>query len=494
MHLDRVAVRRALEIFRGVRQVDEGVEALVHPWIKPLVRADNHREPLVPEFVRDHPLLVLADGTVGRESHHRVLHSLDGTFDSGGVRPWIAIPLLAEVLDRLPSHAIHFAPLVRCGPIEILDEDAVVSAGIPTEVGSGGEREIAHVDGGEVPGERWHRIEWRERSLRKGARPRAIHVADFVRADDCDRCLRSSRRREASALSGREHLLRICELSGGGDDVRRRHCERDIEVAVFEIKLPRADVRLVVPAVDVVVNAEPRVPLRHLVERAIVPHASPALRRHVEVPRALYVQRRSGSERRRQIDPHRGSVNRMLRIDSGDAKRLEVSSAVESLTGEVETAAEEDEWGLVQLVGDAVRGAEILLDEEPEIRERVGRVVDVVDRLAAAELVASGVEGGGDFVVDALLPILRARSAASSANVVRRGKIELPEWRRVGDLGERCLGLGGLSKSGDKKCYEEKYPPMVGYNGRRVLCAHANTGRWSQASICLLYTSPSPRD
>ena len=49
----------------------------------------------------------------------------------------------------------------------------------------------------------------------------------------------------------------------------------------------------------------------------------------------------------------------------------------------------EDERRLVERVGDAVRRADVLLDEQPEVRQRVGRVVDVVDRLAPAQLVAS---------------------------------------------------------------------------------------------------------
>src|SRR5438093_11016262 len=98
MRFERVAVRRALKIFRGVGEIDEGVEAFVHPWIQSFVGADRHREPLVPELVRDHPLLIFTRWTVGRESQHRVFHSLDGTFDGRRVRPWIPVPLRAEVL------------------------------------------------------------------------------------------------------------------------------------------------------------------------------------------------------------------------------------------------------------------------------------------------------------------------------------------------------------------------------------------------------------
>src|SRR3954463_14102988 len=98
MNLDRITVRSAGEIFRRVGEVDEGVESFVHPWIKSLVGADEHREPLGPELVGDHPLLILARRTIWREGQHRVLHSLDRTFDCGRVRPWVRVPLLAVIL------------------------------------------------------------------------------------------------------------------------------------------------------------------------------------------------------------------------------------------------------------------------------------------------------------------------------------------------------------------------------------------------------------
>ncbi len=157
------------------------------------------------------------------------------------------------------------------------------------------------------------------------------------------------------------------------------------------------------------------------------------------MPNRLDIQRRARSEWGREVDPHRRAVNRVLRIPAGNTERLEVSSAVESLAGEVESGVEEDERRLIQLVGDTIRSAQILLDEQPEIGECIGRTIGVVNTLASTELVARRIERRGDLVIDALLPVLRAWPSATRTNIVRSGEIERAERGAVGDLGERCL-------------------------------------------------------
>ena len=196
MHFDRVAIGRTAEVFGGIGEIDESVEALVHPWIQSLVGADDHREPLVPELVRDHPLLIFTRRTVRRESQHRVLHSLDRAFDGRRVRPRVAIPLLAEVLDRFAPHAIDFGPLVGGRSIEALDQNPVVAARVPSEVGTGGEGEVAHVRRRVMPHQRRHRIERRQFSLGVDARPRFFHGAHFIRANDRNRGVGFSRRHQ----------------------------------------------------------------------------------------------------------------------------------------------------------------------------------------------------------------------------------------------------------------------------------------------------------
>ena len=132
-----------------------------------------------------------------------------------------------------------------------------------------------------------------------------------------------------------------------------------------EIELAGTDVGLVIPAVHIVVHSQARIPLRDLVERAVVSHPSTALGRDVESPRRLDVDGGARGERRGQVDAHGRPVNGMPGIGAGDAQRFEGQSAVEALAGEIEGGVEEDERRLVELVGDAVGRAEILLDEHP---------------------------------------------------------------------------------------------------------------------------------
>src|SRR4029077_9776221 len=176
---------------------------------------------------------------------------------------------------------------------------------------------------------------------------RFLDVADLVPADDCDRSLRLSRCHETRALSSGEHLLGIRELSGSGNDVRPGDSQRHIKVAVLQVELARTDVRLVIPTVNIVIDDHPRVPLRHLIERTVVSHASPTLRRDIEVPHRLNVDRCARCEWRREIDSHRVAVNRALGVRAADSERLEMSSTVESLAGEIEGGAEENERRLI---------------------------------------------------------------------------------------------------------------------------------------------------
>src|SRR5205085_12532904 len=107
------------------------------------------------------------------------------------------------------------------------------------------------------------------------------------------------------------------------------------------------DVGLVVPAVDIIVDSQARIPLRDLVERAVVSHPSTALGRDVESPRRLDVDGGSRGERRGQVDAHRRPEDRVPGVGAGDAQRLEGQSTVEALAGEVEGGVEEDERRLI---------------------------------------------------------------------------------------------------------------------------------------------------
>ena len=188
------------EVARGVAQIDEGVEALVHPGIEPLVRADDHGHPLVAQLVGQHPLALLPARRPRIEGDHRVLHALDRPLDARDVRIGIGIPLLAVVLHRIAHHPVGFLPLRRRRAVERVNQRAPIGARIPPEVRRGAEGEIPDAVRGEPPGERRRR-----RSAGCGRRRPASS-----RGDDGDRRRRAPRPGEPGALGGRQHL---CGLS-----------------------------------------------------------------------------------------------------------------------------------------------------------------------------------------------------------------------------------------------------------------------------------------
>src|SRR4051812_32932503 len=63
-----------------------------------------------------------------------------------------------------------------------------------------------------------------------------------------------------------------------------------------------------------------------------------------------------------------------------------------------------------------------------------------MNSLTPAQLVARGIEGRGDAVVDTLLPVLRARSSAPCAHIVGRGQIKWTERGAVRHLRKRLRG------------------------------------------------------
>src|SRR5512132_2782616 len=125
-----------------------------------------------------------------------------------------------------------------------------------------------------------------------------------------------------------------------------------------------------------------------------------------------------------EIDPQRRAEDGVVRIAPADPERAEPETAVESLAGEIEARTEEDERRLVELIGDAVARADVLFHEEPQIRQRVRRMIHIRDRLAPPELVGGGIERRLDAVIGALLPVVRAGSSRAGAIRVRGGELE----------------------------------------------------------------------
>ena len=87
-------------------------------------------------------------GLFGREREHGVLHPLDRTFDASsratrdsGYHCSLKYLIASRPILLTSGH------LSAVGPIERLDQYAVVAARVPAEVGPGGEREVADVVG-----------------------------------------------------------------------------------------------------------------------------------------------------------------------------------------------------------------------------------------------------------------------------------------------------------------------------------------------------------
>src|SRR5438552_14647842 len=78
-------------------------------------------------------------------------------------------------------------------------------------------------------------------------------------------------------------------------------------------------------------------------------------------------------------------------------------------------------------------GEDVLIELQPDVRERFRRAVDVVDPASAGQHVRRGVERCLECVVGALLPVARARSSRGAAH--RRGtrQRQLPKRGGVGD-------------------------------------------------------------
>ena len=214
----------------GFIDIDEGVEALVHPRIAPLVGADEHGKVSVPDLVHRDPeeLLALVRGTV--EEQRGVLHAADGSPHVDGVGPGIGEPAPGKILDRefeilgRPSPAI--VTRARRG-IERLSQrrlavGQVDARGIPEKSAGGGKRHVARLVHVEAPG------------LRPLRRPGGGHIFG---AADRDGLVARARRGQAASFRWGEHVPGIHQNARAGDDHVGRHGDGVVKVAIFQVEL-----------------------------------------------------------------------------------------------------------------------------------------------------------------------------------------------------------------------------------------------------------------
>src|SRR5205807_1097746 len=115
----------------------------------------------------------------------------------------------------------------------------------------------------------------------------------------------------------------------------------------------------------------------------------------------------------------------------------------------LEPATREAGVGRIDRRAAARRPIDVLVELEPEVGQRVGGVVGVVDRLAARDRVRGGIERRADGVVGALLPVAGPRAARALAQQGRRREREPAKWGRVPHLRrERGSSAGGGRRGG----------------------------------------------
>ena len=204
----------------------------------------------------------------------------------------------------MPHHPRRFAPdRISDGWIKRLHQNPIPAARVPDEVGGGGPGDVAHVLRGEAPCQRHG--------------PRATcgatrGLSDFVLGDDRDRRIGVERACKPFALLRGQHLERVHQPAGSRDDEAARDGNGEIDVAILEIELTLAEILLGVPAAHVVVDGEPRIPLRDLVQPAFrkpfAPHAIRAVLGHLE--RVADLERCDGAGRQGaiELDAHDCSV------------------------------------------------------------------------------------------------------------------------------------------------------------------------------------------
>ncbi len=173
---------------------------------------------------------------------------------------------------------------------------AVPARRVPYVIGARGEDDVAHVPRAELPGQRSARL-----------RPRGTAL-QLRLGDDAHRLIRLCRLCEPCDCGWRQHLVRVLQSPGRGDDVASRHGDLERVVAVLEVELALSEVWLGIEAAEIVVDRNAGIPLRDLIQRPITTHAVGAVLRNVEVPRD--VERRGLTRRQRggQVDTGHGLV------------------------------------------------------------------------------------------------------------------------------------------------------------------------------------------
>src|SRR5204862_4945420 len=115
-------------------------------------------------------------------------------------------------------------------------------------------------------------------------------------------------------------------------------------------------------------------------------HSPAAVGRNGEVPGDVECDAELGAKRPRQLDTHHRPEHVGGERPASHRKSIHGDPADESLAAEVEDdAAGKSQWRLIQHAGDRAWSEQALVELYPDVVERLGRVIDVVDPALAQQ-------------------------------------------------------------------------------------------------------------
>ncbi len=310
----RIALGRVFALVERIRciHVDEGIETFIHERMPALVGADDHREPGVADFVRGDPEQVLAAVFETIEDDAWIFHAGAIAAQVDRCRPRVRIPLrkmldgafdvFGRAVPLVCAHALHRVHRHRK---RVLAARQIDARRIPDERRRCGKCDVAGVVHVEAPG------------LRALARRLGRMCGYLGRRADQHGAVAAACLLQALLLGATEHVLRIGQRTGAGDQKALRHGHCIVEIAVLQVEL-RSQIRLRVPATQVVVHRHARVPLRNLVDIALLAGThrrapAPGAGNRVAVPDVYGERLALPGQRLRQIHPHAGVVDDEVR-------------------------------------------------------------------------------------------------------------------------------------------------------------------------------------
>ncbi len=466
-------------------ELQEAVQALVHPGPLALVAVDDHREPAVADFVDHHadqaifgPLgigelagLLVLHRARAVEGHHRIFHPAHRAIDALGGGIGIGEGKFAIDINGVGDGLGGIGIPQRPGFLGIeahrhhQRHRRIILANahrIPHELAAGGPGEIADILRGEAPG-------------LAGGGLALFGGQCFGRRHDIHGLLGGAGLRQPGALR-RSQNLGVGQFAGGGHDMIGRHGDRHVIIAKLQRELAVAHERLVVPAFIIRIDGGAREPLRGQEQAiAILIRLGEAFIAGTSADHPCFDQRHAefnlhaggcaAGQRGRQIDAqqrvHHGELQRpaggISHLGDGEAALPFLEAHGTAHAGHADLAARRHGFGAFS---DGI-ALGILIQQQPQIFQRIRAVVVIGHGLRPADRAGGFVQAGGDAIIHLLLPVTMARRAGGVA-IIGRGRpilalklAELVDETALGLLDRP--GIGGDSHH--RRCGPQHHTP-----------------------------------